>query len=115
MKVKVFYPDMDGRIHFTKKELEDLLNEVYKEGYNDARPYYWTSPYYGSSNSGVITTGTPLRNDSITFSTISSDSTHLNSATYVSASNTNSTPTISIQANASDIPEPQKYQIKFET
>lgn len=114
MKIKVFYPDRDGCIRFTKKELEDLLDEVYREGYNDARPYYWTSPYYWNSNNGITTTGTPLRNDSITFSTISSDSAHLNSATYVSASNTNSIPTISVQANDIDIPEPQKYQIKFE-
>lgn len=41
MKIKVFYPDRDGRISFTKKELEELLDEVYKEGYNDAKPYYW--------------------------------------------------------------------------
>lgn len=54
MKIKVFYPDRDGRISFTKKELEELLDEVYKEGYNDAKPYYWQSPYW--SNSGTITT-----------------------------------------------------------
>ena len=54
MKIKVFYPDRDGRISFTKKELEELLDEVYKEGYNDVRPYYWQSPYW--SNSGTITT-----------------------------------------------------------
>lgn len=50
MKIKVFYPDRDGRISFTKKELEDLLDEVYREGYNDGRPYTWTSPYWGNGN-----------------------------------------------------------------
>ena len=44
MKVKVFYPDKNGKISFTKEELQALLDEVYKEGYNDARPYYWTTP-----------------------------------------------------------------------
>lgn len=70
MKIKVFYPDRDGRISFTKKELEDLLDEVYREGYNDGRPYTWTSPYY-PSNVGTITT-TPLRGDQFTYTTTSS-------------------------------------------
>lgn len=65
MKIKVFYPDRDGRISFTKKELEDLLDEVYREGYNDGRPYTWTSPYSSS-----ITT-TPLRGDQFTYTTTS--------------------------------------------
>ena len=69
MKVKVFYPDRNGNIVFSKKELEDLLDEVYREGYNDARPYYWTTPYYWTSNSGTIITGSPLRGDNITYTT----------------------------------------------
>lgn len=73
MKIKVFYPDRDGRISFTKKELEDLLDEVYREGYNDGRPYTWTNPYY-PSNVGTITT-TPLRGDQFTYTTTSSTNT----------------------------------------
>ena len=71
MKIKVFYPDRDGRISFTKKELEDLLDEVYREGYNDGRPYAWTNTYY-PSNVGTITT-TPLRGDQFTYTTTSSN------------------------------------------
>lgn len=52
MKIKVFYPDRNGNIVFTKEELEKLLDEVYNEGYNDARPYIWNGPY----NGGTITT-----------------------------------------------------------
>ena len=36
MKVKVFYPDRDGNIRFSKKELEALLDEVYNEGYYES-------------------------------------------------------------------------------
>ena len=102
MKVKVFYPDRDGRIHFTKEELQALLDEVYREGYNDARPYYWT-------NTG-ITTGSPLRGDNITYTATDSSS-----ITY--ATNSVSTPTAgqTLTYNGGDIPEPQSYQIKFET
>ncbi len=109
MKIKVFYPDRDGRIHFTKEELQTLLDEVYKEGYNDARPYYWSTPYYWT-NSGTITTGSPLRGDNITYTATDS-----NSITY--ATNSTSTPTArqTLTYNGGDIPEPQSYQIKFET
>ena len=64
MKVKIFYPNKDGRISFTKQELEKLLDDVYNEGHKDgydkgysaARPYwYWTSPYYTTT-----TNTTPL-------------------------------------------------------
>ena len=63
MKVKIFYPNKDGRISFTKQELEKLLDDVYNEGHKDgydkgynARPYwYWTSPYYTT-----VTNSTPL-------------------------------------------------------
>ena len=107
MKIKVFYPDRDGRIHFTKEELQALLDEVYREGYNDARPYYWSSPYYWT-NTG-ITTSSPLRGDNITYTATDSIITY--------ATNSVSTPTAgqTLTYNGGDIPEPQSYQIKFET
>lgn len=59
MTVKVFECGKDGKISFTKKELEKLLNDVYKDGHDDGyregcnKPYwYWTSPYYGSITCG---------------------------------------------------------------
>lgn len=45
MKVKIFYPNVNGNIELTKKQLEELLEEAYNEGYKDGnyRPYYWTT------------------------------------------------------------------------
>ena len=106
MKIKIFYPDPDGSIRFSKQELQALLDEVYKEGYNDARPYYQQSPYW--SNSGSITT-TPY----ITYSNSnSSDSTvtvfNKDIPTYTTAEQI-------LVANREDATTTQEYQIKFET
>ena len=49
MKIKVFYPNQQGKLEFTKKELEELLNEAYHEGYQDGdRKHWYNYPYYGS-------------------------------------------------------------------
>lgn len=49
MKVKVFEVEKNGKISFTKNELEKLLNEVYDSGYDDGKRsnnyWTWTSPY----------------------------------------------------------------------
>ena len=102
MKVKVFYPDKNGRISFTKKELQDLLDEVYREGYNDAKPYYWTwtTPYvYGNWSNGTVTS--------------TNTSSTLNSSNYSTATTTSS-------GKEGDVlqyhhaPEPEPYKIEFE-
>lgn len=52
MKIKVFYPNQQGKLEFPKKELEELLNEAYHEGYQDGDRKHWYSyPYYGSVTS----------------------------------------------------------------
>ena len=106
MKIKIFYPDPDGSIRFSKQELQALLDEVYKEGYNDARPYYQQSPYW--SNSGSITT-TPY----MTYS----NSNSLDSTVTVSNKNipTYTTAEQILVANREDATTTQEYQIKFET
>ena len=55
MKVKVFKPNNNGKIEFTLSELEELLNEVYSEGFNDGESngankssYTWTAPGFGT-------------------------------------------------------------------
>lgn len=106
MKIKIFYPDPDGSIRFSKQELQALLDEVYKEGYNDARPYYQQSPYW--SNSGSITTSPYM-----TYSNSnSSDSTvtvsNKNIPTYTTAEQI-------LVANREDATTTQEYKIKFET
>ena len=44
--VKVFQSNANGKIEFTRAELEKLLNEVYKKGYDtgvsDTKQNYWT-------------------------------------------------------------------------
>lgn len=108
MKIKVFYPDTDGSIRFSKQELQALLDEVYREGYNDAKPYYWQSPYW--SNSGTITT-TPY----ITLTSTNNCSNSL-SSTATTISNTIAGKAGEVLTyNGGDIPEPKEYQVKFET
>lgn len=43
--IKIFTTNSDGKIEFTKEELETLLNEVWQDGYN-AKPtgYTWRDP-----------------------------------------------------------------------
>lgn len=70
MKIKVFYPNQQGKLEFTKKELEELLNEAYHEGYQDGDRKHWYSyPYYGSvtalSNSGSIDSLNSVQADSV--------------------------------------------------
>ena len=62
MSVKVFQTNANGKIEFTRAELEKLLNETYKEGHRDGENkanssyWTWTAPYIGSD----ITNATPL-------------------------------------------------------
>lgn len=57
MRIKVFYPNDEGKIEFTREELEKLINEVYNEGKSDGTTVYpityptyptITNPYYQS-------------------------------------------------------------------
>ena len=63
MKVKVFESNHNGKIEFTRAELENLLNEIYKEGYHDGESsgsWTWTKPYLNgalcSNDTATITT-----------------------------------------------------------
>lgn len=40
--VKVFTTNSDGKIEFTKDELEKVLNEVWEDGCSSC--YWWSSP-----------------------------------------------------------------------
>ena len=54
MKVKVFESNHNGKIEFTRAELEKLLNEVYTDGYNEGKnshSWTWTSPYLNNITS----------------------------------------------------------------
>jgi hypothetical protein len=57
MKVKVFQSNHNGKIEFTRAELEKLLNEVYTDGYNEGKSSHWTwtSPYVNGCNGITLT------------------------------------------------------------
>lgn len=60
MIVKVFQKNKNGKIEFTKEELETLLNEVYWDGYRANSTWTWTTPLsypiYTTINSKTNTT-----------------------------------------------------------
>ena len=66
MSIKVFQTNANGKIEFTRAELEKLLNETYKEGHRDGankaiNSYWtWTAPYI---ESGIVNV-TPLNGTS---------------------------------------------------
>ena len=55
-KIKVFSLNKEGKIEFTKEELEKLLNETYEDGYHEgkAHTYTWTQPYYSSNGIALL-------------------------------------------------------------
>ena len=70
MMVKVFKFGENNKVEFTQKELENLLNEVYNNGYRDGRnskDYTWTSPSWTCLN------GTPRYADDKTIVTTCKD------------------------------------------
>lgn len=40
---KVFTTNSNGKVEFTKDELEKLLNEVWQDGYDSNKSHWWTS------------------------------------------------------------------------
>ena len=66
MKVKIFQPNVYGKIEFTREELERLLNEMYEEGRKDSERLPWTSPFVYSTPVYNSLTGT---SDKITLPT----------------------------------------------
>lgn len=109
MSIKVFQTNKAGKIEFTRCELEKLLNETYKEGYNDGechakRDYWtWTSPsvyptprlndiVYCSSDDSNTATSTA------TISTATSDNTTLTSNKTNTTNATNATGAYEVKA-----------------
>ena len=60
--VKVFTTNSNGKIEFTKDELEILLNEVWRDGYGSNKSYVYTSPNWWPSP----TITTPITDKTIT-------------------------------------------------
>ena len=84
MKIKVFCPNVNGKLEFTKKELEDLLNEAYSDGYRDGsctRTWTYTYPTV-TLNSSDSTTGTITYRDSASLNDLASTSTNIVTQEY---------------------------------
>lgn len=60
-KIKVFNLNKEGKIEFTKEELEKLLNETYEDGYYEGKShtYTWTTPYYSSQKITLLNNDMP--------------------------------------------------------
>ena len=76
MQVKVFQTNHNGKIEFTRAELEKLLNEIYDGGFRDGAAaqkeksnWTWTSPYaYNDSITLNATNGATKPIDNLTCS-----------------------------------------------
>ena len=76
MKVKVFYPNREGKIEFTRQELEKLLDEVYREGQKDcncSKTWSWTTPYYNDSLISNSTTNAAITANNTAIDNFKSD------------------------------------------
>ena len=60
--IKVFESNKDGKIEFSKADLEKLLNDVYRDGYNKGytegkdKTWTWTSPYLSTTTTNITNT-----------------------------------------------------------
>ena len=67
MSVKVFQTNSNGKIEFTRAELEKLLNDTYKEGHRDGEAkannsyWTWTAPTLTSTPSITYGGNTAIR------------------------------------------------------
>ena len=90
MQVKVFKFDNNGKVSFTQKELEKLLNEVYSGGFEDGKKSsnYWTwYPWYHNDitvSNERVTLGqdTISNNPNITWTTTTSTNNNETIATF---------------------------------
>lgn len=69
MTIKVFETNKDGKIEFSKADLEKLLNEIYKDGYKtgyaegSSKSFTWTSPYLSTNNPIITSNSTKAIDD----------------------------------------------------
>lgn len=79
--IKVFTVNENGKIEFTKAELEKLLNDVYTEGQRNCncnKSFTWTSPYITPYYSTTSTTcATNSDKDSTTIAAINDIKPHV--------------------------------------
>ena len=90
MKYKIFNLDENGRIYFTKENLENLMDEVYNEGYEEGKKagkiQYVPYPQLNNPNT---TPNNPL-NPYITWQGPNDVPTSITTASNLYSTNTNS-------------------------
>ena len=105
MKVKVFQSNHNGKIEFTRAELEKLLNEVYTDGYNEGKSSHWTwtSPYISSCDGITLTNAidTKTATDK-TVPNYNADNTTLDS-TRATDKEIKNNPSYTVKVNGTDI------------
>lgn len=97
IKYKVFTPDKNNKVSFTKQELENLLTEVYNEGYRDSQLSTWYVNYGITPSinpildkvtcNGPSVTGKPSKDD-ITFTTATTNPMDAGTCLYNSSTST---------------------------
>ena len=97
MKVKVFQTNSQGKIEFTRTELERLLNEVYNDGFRDGEAtqreksnWTWTPPFVYNNDLGITTT-TSSTNMPLAINANATQPIDKLTCTYDSATNKNDT------------------------
>ena len=105
MKVKVFQSNHNGKIEFTRAELEKLLNEVYTDGYNEGKTSHWTwtSPYVNDYNGITLTNAIDTKTETDkTASNYNADNTTLDS-TRATDKEIKNNPSYTVKVNGTDI------------
>ena len=112
MKVKVFETNHNGKIEFTRAELENLLNEIYKEGYHDGessiKPSGWTylNNARQADSASITTTNAKIDKDALNqiagvpYTTNNDEGTKITTATNSEKPNTY---TVTMKCNEADI------------
>lgn len=112
MKVKVFETNHNGKIEFTRAELEKLLSEVYTEGYRDGESsgsWTWTKPYLNDAlctNDSATITGTNAEINKDLLAQISGTTESKVEAPKITTTNNSTKPsayTITMKCNEADI------------
>lgn len=64
--VVVVEKNKDGKIEFTKDELQKMLDEAYNKGYSDGKATRWDTISYPSNHWYVSTSSNTVANNKIT-------------------------------------------------
>ena len=105
MKVKVFQSNHNGKIEFTRAELEKLLNEVYTDGYNEGKSSHWTwtSPYAGNLNDITLINATDSSANYTTDKKTALNSINTTDKTIVNPKTADANPVYTVKVNGTDI------------